>query len=121
MAITGSTSTMDTATIGGPDGHGKHHGRRKASLIATTALGLALLTGGLLGHGWPIAQTVTPRVRSDPVASETHVATMWEFREDHRGSLTPAFVADRFTYREDHRVAITVWTPNFWTYREDHR
>jgi hypothetical protein len=57
---------------------------------------------------------------SNPFAGDTHVVSVWDFREDHRvvapvidfgpvecgaapGLSAPAFVPDQFTYREDRR------------------
>src|SRR5262249_31218341 len=68
--------------------------------------------------------------------SDTHVVTMWDFREDRRGESQNLFVVDQFTYREDHRTAVSAldaeqqertqvapasFFPGPFTYREDHR
>ncbi|MFN8512140.1 MAG: hypothetical protein U0841_06040 [Chloroflexia bacterium] len=40
------------------------------------------MVGGLLGHGQQTQQAAQPSVA--PFASDTHVVTMWDFREDRR-------------------------------------
>ena len=96
--------------------------RRTAGLLATAALGLALLAGGVIGQARP---TMPP---AEGIANNTYVPSMWDTREDRRVDLLPApFVADQFTYREDHRqaassaLATSNYVADLFTYREDHR
>ncbi|MFN8540408.1 MAG: hypothetical protein U0232_23390 [Thermomicrobiales bacterium] len=57
------------------------------------------MVGGLLGHGQQTQQAAQPSVA--PFASDTHVVTMWDFREDRRAETRDRFIVDQFTYRED--------------------
>ena len=139
MATTSSTLVAGKV-MPGRGNNGKGSKGRTAGLVATAALGLSLVVGGLLNQiGQPAPATEAPSINS--FAGDTHVATMWDFREDRRievlgtfspdqftyredrrSEIVPQFVADQFTYREDRRVGATAeFVPDQFTYREDRR
>ena len=144
MATTSSIQATKKTMVAGRSGDSKHNKGRMAGLVAITALGLGLL-GGSIAQGWQATPTAQSSV--NPFAGDTHVYSMWDFREDRRAgaydlflpdqftyredrrvelapvSAASAFVPDQFTYREDRRVegASQPWSPDFWTYREDRR
>jgi hypothetical protein len=122
MATT--SSNLTAGKVAGRGNESKGSKRRAAGLVATAALGLSLVAGGAFGHGRLAARHDAPPANAIPFASDTHVYTMWDFREDHRvvapvidfgpvecGAApclsAPAFVPDQFTYREDHRAGGT--------------
>lgn len=118
--VAGKALAAGKATTGrGGNSKGSNKGRA-AAVVATAALGLSLMVGGLLGHGQQTQQAAQPSVA--PFASDTHVVTMWDFREDRRAETRDRFIVDQFTYREDRRVeASDLFAPDQFTYREDRR
>ena len=122
MATTSSILASGKAMAAGRGGDGKGSKGRAAGLVATAALGLSLVAGGLLSQGRPAAESAQSPTGADPFAGDTHVATVWDFREDRRVGATVEFAANQFTYREDRRVEVV---PQFaadqFTYREDRR
>ncbi len=109
----------------GQGGNGRHNKGRAAGLVATAALGLSLLVGGLLSQGQQATPTTQPNAM--PLASDTYVATRWDFREDRRVGAAAAFAPDQFTYREDRRAdaapaaSLDTFVADQFTYREDRR
>jgi len=126
MATTSSNLTAGTAIIG-QNSNGKGSKARAAGLIATAALGLALLGGLAFGQVQREAQAAATAMRSAPIpVAAQFVPDQFTYREDHRAASVNPFVADQFTYREDHRqvapaVATGTFIPDSFTYREDHR
>src|SRR6188768_3193683 len=79
MATTSSKLPLG-ATILGRNGEWFKGERRVAGLVATAALGLALLAGGLFGQG----RQPAPPVSSDPAAAQQHVYVALGDRDDAR-------------------------------------
>ncbi len=126
MATQSSNLTAGTAIIG-QNSNRKGSKGRAAGLVATAALGLALLGGLAFGQVQREAQAAATAMRSAPIPVDTRfVPDEFTYREDHRAASVNPFVADQFTYREDHRqvapaVAAGTFIPDSFTYREDHR
>lgn len=100
MATTSSIQVVGKALAGqGGNGKGGNKGRAAA---ATAALGLSLAVGIILGQGQRAERAAQPS--ANPFAGDTHVATMWDYREDRRVGASTEFAPDPFTYREDRRV-----------------
>jgi len=130
----------------GQGGNGKQRTGRATGLVATAALGLGLVVGGLLGHG---RAAVAPGT-SPAGATTPHVYVALGDRDDPRFGVASAFVpispptaratmrsmtgrgpgvtgaathgsgpADEYTRGEG--VAAPRFIPDQFTYREDHR
>ena len=110
-AATANVARIPVATASG----------RAAAVVATAALGLSLVVGGMLTQGRQAGQEAAAPASTSAFASSSHLATMWDFREDRRAETRDLFMVDQFTYREDRRVdsAAPAWAPDFWTYREE--
>ena len=127
MARTSGNLTAGNA-INRHNGNGKGSRGRAAGLVATAALGLALLAGVVFSQARPAARSTDSQAGNNPVIVDTQfVPDQFTYREDHRAVTTacvassaagvpgegcgtagttadtPAFVPDQFTYREDHR------------------
>ncbi len=83
MATTSSNLTADTASSG-QDNNGQGGKGRATGLLATAALGLALLGGLAFGQVQREAQAAATTLRSAPIP------------------VAAQFVPDQFTYREDY-------------------
>ncbi len=79
MATTSSSLMAGKAANQGGNGKGKHSGR--LAVVATAALGLSLVVGGILGQSQQSEQAAQPQAS---IAPDTHAVTMWDFREDLR-------------------------------------
>lgn len=79
MATTSSKLTLG-ATILGRNGEWFRGERRVAGLVATAALGLALLAGGVFGQG----RQPAPPTGGNPVATPQHVYVALGDRDDAR-------------------------------------
>ena len=85
MATTSSTLVADKAALGGQGGNGRGNTGRIATVLATAALGLALLTGGLIGQARQAATPAATEVRASAVAgarpsdASTTAAYRWAF------------------------------------------
>ena len=105
--------------MAGQGGNSNGNKGRAAGLVAT-ALGLSLVVGGLLNQGRQAAPAAPPSAA--PLASDTHIASRWDFREDRRAETPDVFIPGMFTYREDLRsVAPVAFVADQFTYREDRR
>ncbi len=120
MATMGSIQVAGKALVG-QGGNGKGRKGRVAGLVATAALGLSLVVGGLAIQGRRDAQQ--PQASANPFAGDTHVYTVWDFREDRRVGAAPASGLD-WEQRERTQVApgpADGFVPGPFTYREDRR
>jgi hypothetical protein len=114
MATTSSNLTAGKA-ITEQGGNGKGYKGRAAGLVATAALGLSLLTGGLLGYE---RQAVTPRADQSG-ATAPHVYVALGDRDDPRFASASTFVPDQFTYREVQRAVRPAGASTSTDYRWD--
>lgn len=86
MATTSSTLAAGTA-IAGQGGTGKWGKGRVGGLVATAALGVSLLAGGVIGHARRAAAPAAPQVsvsasaNTRPVDASTTGAFRWDFGE----------------------------------------
>ncbi len=96
MRAGGSGAQTAGTVITRRGGDGKDMKGRVAGLVATAALGLALLAGGMISQARPAARATDPQAAGNPVASATHVAdsATLRFLEDN-AALATAFVADQ--------------------------
>jgi hypothetical protein len=117
MAATSSIMATGEAARRGDESKGSK--RRAAGMVAIAALGLSLAAGGAFGHERLAARHDAPPANAIPFASDAHVYTIWDFREDHRVAF-PA-VADLPSYRESHGLDGSTFVPDQFTSREDHR
>ncbi len=95
MATTSSNLTAGAATSGGRGGNDTGHKRRAAGLVATAALGLALLTGTIFSEAHQAALPTTPPVAvnpssDDPAVRPADASVAAEYRWDFGG---PAVIA----------------------------
>jgi hypothetical protein len=130
MATTSSNLVAGKAIAAGKaaqGGNGKGNRGRAGVLVATAALGLSLVIGGIVGQARQPESAGVPQASSVTTEHDSFVPDPFTYREDRRSESAPVqavdtFVPDPFTYREDRRAErAPAWTPDPFTYREDRR
>ena len=125
----------DKATGQGGSGKGTNKGR--AAAVATAALGLSLVVGGILGQGRQAQQAVQPQaitttsVSARPVEASMTEAYRWDFGQarpadasitvEYRWSFGSAAPALDWEQQERRQAAPLAFAPDPFTYREDRR